>query len=510
MKLTFKLVFSITAVTAAVTILSLALIRNSNRNLLMEQAHIQAQTLFEMVVITRQWVAENRDDVRPVPAVVTKVLSEYADVMSDFRFGITSTELINPDNAPDEFEIRALSELKSGLREYEEIVEEDGKSYYRYMAPLYVNKACMECHVYQGYQVGDLRGGISITVPLEDIKKTINKSNTYFYIVGFLTFLGVLATVIILLRKLVLENIKKLTDAATGYKSGDFNINADVKSRDEIRELADAFNLMRESILMNEENLKRRLKDVTGKYVLLVEQLKENNEVLRTMNSFKTEIIDSVSHEIRTPLTKIMSYSEILEQPELEDNEELKKKSVETIRRNARLLNMLVNEVITLSRLEHKQHEYHFIPVNITRMAGNVLEIFEQEIREKELDVKLNMPEDMYISVDGDMFRHVVMNLISNAVKFNKQNGEIILTLNSTTEHICFVCRDSGAGIPADEIDMVTQRFYRAMNSKRDFPGSGLGLSIVARIIEGHGGRIEIDSELGKFTEFRIFIPKSL
>lgn len=507
MKLTLKLITNIVIVSIIFVVFSTMFLWQKQKELIIEQAHIQAKTLFEMILITRQWVAENRDDVKPVPAVVTKELSKYAGVMSRFRFHITSTTLINPENAPDEFEKRALSALASGRAEYDETVTEDKAKIYRYMAPLYMNEACMECHIYQGFKVGDLRGGISIAVPLDEIEASIDRNNRFFYMAGVLTFLGIVITLTVMMRSLVLKKLSILSEAASSFKSGDYSKKVEINTDDEIEELSEAFNLMRESILKNEENLKRRLKDVTGKYVLLVNELEEKNKELLSVNSFKTEILDSISHEIRTPLTKILAYSELLLKPELSDDASLRFKSAETIKRNSKALNRLFNEIITLSRLEHKQHDYHFAPVRIASMFEDTFAFFEQDIKEKKLDVSVDIPESLTVCVDTDVFKYLIDNLLANAIKFNKQGGKLIVKAFKKNDSTVFIVRDTGCGIPADEMENVKKRFYRASNVKKDYHGTGLGLSIVNRVVYAHKGTLEIESELGEYAEFRVILP---
>jgi len=510
MKLTAKLILSITIITIIIITATTNYMWVSQKNLLMQQAHAQAKTLFEMLVVTRQWVAENRDEITPVPAVATKQLSEYASVMTDFRFHITSDILINPENAPDKFELKAMKMFRKDAREYSEITTINNEKFYRYMAPLYVNNACLECHEYQGYKVGDLRGGISVMLPLKKIETAIAENNKNYYLMGLLSFIGIVITISLLLRFLVLKNIATLTSAASSYKTGDFSETICINTRDEIQELAEAFEVMRTSILENEDNLKSELSKVTQNYNKLLENVKERNEELRDINIFKTDILDSLSHELRTPLTKIMAYSSLLIQQGTDCNVEVKDKALDAINRSAKLLNNLFNEVITLSRLESNQHPYHFIPVEIEKMIKDTAEIFEKEISDKSIKVNLEIPFGAVTCIDGESFKHVLSNLISNGVKFNKKGGSLTVRYCEAEKYKILEFEDTGAGIPKDEIEKITQRFYRGTNVKREFSGTGLGLSIVQRIVDGHSGYIEVESEVNKGTIFRIYIPRKL
>jgi len=511
MKLTVKLIASITIVTIIIILTTTNFFWTSQKNILLQQAHVQAKTLFEMIVITRQWVAENRDSIEPVPAVATKQLSEYAAAMSEFRFHITSDQLINPENAPDDFEKRALSNFrKKDIREYEEVVSENGEKFYRYMAPLYVNTACMECHEYQGYNVGDLRGGISVTIPLKHIISVMEQHNRNFYAIAFISFMGVVLTVTFVLRMMVLRNIEILTDAATSYKTGDFSSKLKIKAGDEIEELAEAFDMMRSSILENEENLITQLNRVTSKYEKVMQELEKSNDDLKSINLFKTDILDSLAHELRTPLTKIMAYSNILMEQGMDCSEEVRQQSLDAINRSSRLLNNLFNEIITLSRLDSNQYPYHFIPVEIHMLISEVIEHYKKEMSDKEISLSFNVPEDVRMCVDGESFKHVITNIISNAIKFNKRGGEIRIDFEESEKMKHLVFSDTGAGIPENELQKVSDRFFRGSNVKREYPGTGLGLSIVSRIIEGHNGILSLESEVGSGSSFKISIPKKL
>ncbi len=307
-----------------------------------------------------------------------------------------------------------------------------------------------------------------------------------------------------------LKNIETLTSAASSYKTGDFSEKVSITTKDEIQELAEAFEVMRTSILENEDHLKSELTKVTQKYHKLLNDIKERNEELRDINIFKTDILDSLSHELRTPLTKIMAYSSLLMQQGTDCETDVKDKALDAINRSAKLLNNLFNEIITLSRLDSNQHPYHFIPVEIGKMILDTAEIFEKEITDKNIKLKIDVPKDAYTCVDGESFKHVITNMISNGIKFNKKGGTLNVRYHEAEKFKILEFSDTGAGIPEDEIDQVTTRFYRGTNVKREYSGTGLGLSIVHRIVDGHSGYMEIESEVGKGSVFRIFIPRKL
>jgi len=118
------------------------------------------------------------------PALMSRELSELTAKHADIRFHLTSLKVINPNNAPDEFEKRSLQQFQSGLKETSEFSHRDGKNYYRFMAPLYVEQSCLRCHGFQGYKVGDVRGGISLTLPMDSELELLTAAQDRFITVA--------------------------------------------------------------------------------------------------------------------------------------------------------------------------------------------------------------------------------------------------------------------------------------------------------------------------------------
>jgi signal transduction histidine kinase len=475
--------------------------------ILYEQAHVQARSLFNLIVIARQWVADNKDRIEPVPAVFTKELSKYAEKMSDFKFHITSLKLVNPENKPNEFEIKALHAFEKGKEEYSEIMVVDGKKWYWYMAPLKINQACLKCHQYQGYKVGQLRGGISISLPLYNIEKTLKDYNVLFYVLGFLFFILILFVVVVLINNLIIKHIKKLEKAAKNVINKNYNIKTNINTGDELQELSTAFDEMSERIAKSEEILKNRLKSAISKYVQIVDELKKKNEELKGVSQFKTDVLDSVSHEMRTPMTKILSYSEIITDPELSKDKELMEKAGTIIKNNLLLMKALFDQMITMSKLEHSKFEYLSTAFPVSKEIDKILNNYSKEILEKEISVTTNYVENFIIYMDENAFFHMMNNLIGNAIKYNKTKGILEITVERENNNLIITVYDTGIGITKEDINKIFNRFYRSEYSKKTHPGTGIGLSIVSRIIRDYNGNIKVESEFGVYTKFIVILP---
>lgn len=505
MKLSVKLILYLTAIMIFTLSPVLLLIWNHQRNIIFEQAKIQAKTLFNMIVITRQWVAENRDRIEPVPAVATKELSKYANKMTEFRFHITSDILVNPENAPDDFEKKAIKLFRNGVKEYDDIIDdkEIGKVY-RYMAPLFINESCLKCHYYQGYKIGDFRGGISVFIPLKEIEESIKSNNRLFYATAFILFTSLLIGIIFLLDTFILKYLKRLSISAKAIIN-DKNIQIPVFSTgDEIQELSEAFNKMYNQIIKNEENLKIKLKEAISEYMKVHDELVIKNQELLKSNKFKSDIIDSLAHEIRTPLTKIISYSDILLRTK--NDEEVEDTAKKVIVRNAGYLNRLFNHFLILTKLEYSTFEFKRDKVLLLNNVIKWLNFYHEDISKKNISVKIDIPEDMVLVVDEDFFDHVLNNLLSNAIKYNVDFGKVEISAKYDGDKIIISVYDTGVGIKDEEKDKIFQRFYRSENVKKRISGTGLGLSIAYRVIEKMGGKLKVESAFGKYTVFKVIL----
>jgi len=508
MKLMFKIILLLFIVTIVIiTPAVYLLVQNQNRTLL-EQAYIRAQTIHKMIVITRQWVAENGDRVEPVPAVVTKELSQYAKTMSSFRFHITSDNLVNLDNAPTEFELEAMDKINNtNVREYSRTdYDETLGDIYLYAAPLFINESCMNCHS-EGYKLNDFRGLISIKLPLSDLKESLSRSNTiivYTIVAGFILIVVIISLII---HWLIMRHLNTLTNATRQIKQGNI-VQTNINTNDEIAVLSDAFDQMSRQIAYNEEILTAKLEEAVGKYIKLVDELKDKNDKLDSINQLKTELLDSIAHEIRTPLTKILSYSELLDDHRILDDKDMRSKFTLSMKNNIKIIKNMFNDIITLSRLEHGQYDYHPIYINLYSMIKEKIDLFDLEIKNKSLTLKIDINPSDSLYIDGETFNTVITNIISNSIKYSKPNTDIEINAYTELDKYIIKVKDYGIGIPKDELNLILIKFHRCMNVKKEYSGTGLGLSIVSRIIKANNGTLEIDSIEHEWTEVTITFNK--
>jgi two-component system, OmpR family, phosphate regulon sensor histidine kinase PhoR len=224
----------------------------------------------------------------------------------------------------------------------------------------------------------------------------------------------------------------------------------------------------------------------------------------KELDRVKRDLVSSVSHELRTPLTSIKGFAETLE----EDLDGENRRYAEIIRRNAdRLINM-VRDLLLLSELEEKPGALQREEMDIRELAENAMRIFEGQVREKGIVMRLEGPTDLP-RLNGDPFKieQVFINLLDNAVKYT-DNGEITVSLSCDEHHLILETRDTGIGIPQNKLAHIFERFYVADKSRsRQTGGTGLGLSIVKHIVLLHNGEISVESTERKGTRFLVKLP---
>ena len=242
------------------------------------------------------------------------------------------------------------------------------------------------------------------------------------------------------------------------------------------------------------------------------EQLQAANQKLRDLDELKSRFLRTATHELRTPLTLILGYDTMLaESAHGRLSEEEQGMLAEGTQACRRLIH-LVNSMLDIHRIEAGKMELLLAPCDLVRMAGRVVALFQAEARQKGIHLGLQVPAAMLqVVADSERVEQVMVNLVANALKFTDAGGAIRVSLNSTPRNeIEVVVSDTGIGIPQECQSEIFAEFAQVERSgqKKHREGSGLGLAIARRIVEAHGGKISVDSEVGRGSTFRFQIPK--
>lgn len=290
---------------------------------------------------------------------------------------------------------------------------------------------------------------------------------------GFL-FAGMITLIIgLFLSKKITKPLSQLVSGIEHVSKGNTKFRVEIDSKDEFKQLGDAFNKMTESI--------------------------ERTEHIRK------SLVADVAHELRTPLAIIRAKLESIQAGALDATEEVILNVSDEVYR----LSRLVTDLQQLSLAESKTLPLHKKRSEINGFMESILSQFEWFADEKGIKLQLNKSSnDIYIEIDQDRMTQVIVNLLGNALRYTPDNGTVTVNVKEEGKSLVLSFKDTGPGIDEQKLPFIFKRFYRVDESrKRDEGGAGLGLSIAKGFVEIHGGNIEVTSTKGEGTEFKVSLP---
>jgi len=260
------------------------------------------------------------------------------------------------------------------------------------------------------------------------------------------------------------------------------------------------------AIAIENSRLYTELRDAYEKLRRAHEELQRAYQELKSIDELKSNIIANVSHELRTPITIAKGAIELAME---ESNEEEKRKLLQMALNALIRLNFIVGDLIEAARMERGEVRLELEPVDLGEIVESVLEEFRPVIIKDRLSVEVKLEEGLpRVRADRKQLFHVLRNLVSNAVKFNREGGSITVEARERDGVVVVCVEDTGIGIPADKLDRIFEKFYQIDASPtRRYGGTGMGLAIVKEIVEAHGGRITVESEVGRGSRFCFTIP---
>ena len=231
---------------------------------------------------------------------------------------------------------------------------------------------------------------------------------------------------------------------------------------------------------------------------------------VREISQMKSDFVSKASHELRTPLSSIRAYVEMLVDGEAHD-ETARREFYRIMQNETDRLGRLIDNMLNISRIEAGIVQIERENVDFKSLIDRAVNTLEPQAREKKISLLTKLSEvDLTVEGDGDMLHQVVLNLVSNAIKYTPDGGRITISADSDnlTRCVVFSVSDTGLGIPPDSMGRLFEKFYRVENYKRVAKGTGLGLSLCKHIVETlHHGQIGVESELGLGSRFWALIP---
>ncbi len=229
----------------------------------------------------------------------------------------------------------------------------------------------------------------------------------------------------------------------------------------------------------------------------------------KKIENLKSQFVSMVSHELKAPIAAVYGYLKLFSDPSIKLTEEQKLNYINRSQLRLDGLLKMVNDLLDISRIEMKTVRREIVDLDLSNIIYSVVELFQLDIKKKNLTLKIQAAEDICpIKADRDEITRLFTNLISNAVKYNKEKGSIDIQINKSDKYLVTTVSDSGIGMKPEEKQKLFSEFFRAKNEfTKNVSGTGLGLTIVKRIVESYSGKIEVESEFGKGTKFKVYFP---
>lgn len=334
-----------------------------------------------------------------------------------------------------------------------------------------------------GFFANELKNTIGLPVEYEgqtyalfmrpDIKMLFSEMHILF--AWLLAAVVLLSIVFVLIStKYMIRPITHLTEAAEKLAEGDFSIELDLTRNDEIGQLSQRFTYMATE--------------------------------LKKLDDLKSEFIGNITHDIQSPLSNIKGYIGLLENESLSETE--KKQYIDITIKEINRLSSLTKQLLTLASLEKTTDLVQISTFSLTTQLKNIIRYHQWQMDEHGIMLSFNLPE---IEVAGDkaLLENLFTNLITNAIKYNVEDGEIKISATQNDETTQIIVSDTGIGMDASTKTRIFERFYREDTSRtRKIEGTGLGLSIAGLIVNLHEGTLEVESEKGKGTTFTVTLPR--
>ncbi len=317
-------------------------------------------------------------------------------------------------------------------------------------------------------------GAVLISASIDSIYKSLDEMKTQTYLLSLITSL-IVALLSFFTSGVIIRPLKTLLVLVQKITNGQLDQKITIKGRDEVSELGAAINHMT-------EQLQR------------VEQSRE-------------EFVSNVSHELKTPLSAVKVLSESLLFQENVPGE-MYKEFFTDINSEVDRLNNIINDLLTLVKLDQKESPMNIVPMNLNQMIQVILKRLSPLAKQKNIELTYEGKLEVDAEIDELKLTLAISNLVENGIKYTPKDGNVHVTLNSDHQDAFITIQDTGLGINQDEQSKIFERFYRTDKTRnRETGGTGLGLAITYKTIVMHNGRIKVESEEQKGTKFLVIIP---
>ena len=353
--------------------------------------------------------------------------------------------------------------------------------------------------------IWELGWGVVIQRTLTDIGTEVEQvRNTIFMAIIISVLSAILAGW--LMSKIITKPIGLLANASEKVAQGDLDTLVNVKSSNEIGVLASSFNQMVVSLRKSRNELEQWGKEMEKRVEKRTEELEHANLKLQELDHLKSLFIASMSHELRTPLNSIIGFTGIILQGMSGEINSEQEKQLTLVKNSANHLLALINDIIDISKIEAGKVEITIEEFDLSVLAQEIMDSFAVVVDKKGLELSLTTPPTLIIKSDKRRIEQVLVNFVSNAVKFTNR-GEIDIKIVKKDKMVEMSVRDNGIGIKKENMNKLFKTFSRIPIKDRTIEGTGLGLYLSKKIIDLLGGEIKAESEFGKGSIFTLVLP---
>ncbi len=373
--------------------------------------------------------------------------------------------------------------------------------------PSYKDVMVLGTHEY----IPELEWCVLAEINVDEAMAPLNKIKKIFLIILICIPLASWLMGVFFSRRLI-NPIKKLQRSTEIVGRGDLNHETGMDDKDEIGQLSAAFDKMTRDLRRTTTSI-TELNNEIAERKRAEKSLKKAKEIAEAANTSKSQFLANVSHELRTPMNSVLGFADLMKETPMNDTQ---RDFIETISSSGHLLLDLINNILDLSKIEKQGVQLENTPFDIRRIAENVMKIIKPRVNEIEVKLILEIPEEMPVNYSGDQtaVHQILLNLLSNSIKFTNK-GEIVLSLSAhkalpekNVMQVKITVKDTGAGISEEKQKVIFDAFIQEDGSTtRQFGGTGLGLTIVRRLVDAMKGEVNVSSKKGEGSEFSVIIP---
>ena len=479
-----------------------------DEKMILKQAEQQARMLYKQILLTRQWASDHNGlfvmkkkgveenpflDLPTVtdalgqtyylrnPAMITRELSSYAKRDGLGYFRVTSLDPVNPQNAPDRFEKSSLLAFAHGTTEVIAVDDSDMGRVVRFMAPLLVNESCLGCHARHGYGAGDIRGGLSISIPISWADELIKRNIHTLILIGVASIFFVTVALFLMFESLIVHRITRLTQAMDSFPEDppeDFLLPS--VFRDELDSVSDNFVFFCDRLKKSQEELL---------------QTKGQAHLSEKMASLGI-LSAGIAHEVNNPLGGMLNcVKSMRENPQ---DRELIERYLPLLDKGLRQIETTMRQLLNFGRTEPlKAGE-----IDLRVLFSECTQLLSYKLKNIQLETNIAVSTDH--RVDAEALKQIIINIGLNAIQAMQDGGKLTIDCREQGEELVLNFRDTGLGITEANLPHIFDPFF---TTKGVGEGTGLGLAVTYSLVQRMDGKITVDSRLGEGTQFTITIP---